>query len=152
MNLNVILREKGNAVFTTSPDNTLAEVVASLVEHNCGSLVVCDEGQVVGIITERDILRATAKDGGDALTQNGDLDFRRSGVFRGAAMFSNEFRFFLFRQHFSISFKSLYILTQGIGNDNLEGARGEGAITCRGLFCEAEAAWRSGISSRPGPS
>ncbi|MBM4094992.1 MAG: CBS domain-containing protein [Planctomycetes bacterium] len=60
MNLNTILREKGSVVFTTSPENTLADVVASLVEHNCGSLVVCDEGQVVGIITERDILRACA--------------------------------------------------------------------------------------------
>lgn len=60
MNLAQILGEKGTVVHKTSPRSTLADVVSRLVEHNCGSLVVCDGETMVGIITERDILRACA--------------------------------------------------------------------------------------------
>lgn len=62
MQLRSILKAKGNSVHTIGPQETLAEVVQRLVMHNCGSLVVCDdEGQMLGIITERDILRASAE-------------------------------------------------------------------------------------------
>ena len=47
-------------MFTIGPRATLADVVSAMVEHNCGSLVVCEADKVVGIITERDILRACA--------------------------------------------------------------------------------------------
>ncbi len=58
MNLREILNVKGTAVHTISPSATLAQVVDFLVDHNCGSLVVCAGDDMVGIITERDILRA----------------------------------------------------------------------------------------------
>jgi CBS domain-containing protein len=60
MKLSDILRIKGNSVLTIGPRATLADVVSTMVEHNCGSLVVCDGDALVGIITERDILRACA--------------------------------------------------------------------------------------------
>jgi len=61
MSLREILNGKGATVFSIGPDATLADVVDQLVEHNCGSLLVCDSfGKMVGIITERDILRACA--------------------------------------------------------------------------------------------
>ncbi len=61
MNLHEILRSKGRTVHTIVPHASLADVVDRLVEHNVGSLVVCSEGgKMVGIITERDILRACA--------------------------------------------------------------------------------------------
>jgi CBS domain-containing protein len=61
MNLHEILRAKGRNVHTVVPHASLADVVDRLVEHNVGSLVVCGEaGEMVGIITERDILRACA--------------------------------------------------------------------------------------------
>lgn len=56
-----ILDAKGHKVFTTHPDATLADVVDELVERKCGSLVVCADEQIAGIITERDILRACAR-------------------------------------------------------------------------------------------
>ncbi len=65
MKLQEILRAKGVEVFTTVPGVTLSRVAELLVEHNCGSLVVVEtEGskKMVGIITERDILRACAAD------------------------------------------------------------------------------------------
>jgi CBS domain-containing protein len=58
-----ILRSKGSEVYSISPDATLKEVVAQLIEHNCGSLLVQDpngDPSIIGIITERDILRASA--------------------------------------------------------------------------------------------
>lgn len=67
MRLREILQAKGKHVHTCTPDATLDDVVRELVKHNVGSLVVCrreeaDEEHpiVLGIITERDILRANA--------------------------------------------------------------------------------------------
>ena len=63
MLLRDILRVKGSDVFWTLPTVRLNEMVRVLVEHNCGSLVVLADGEsrkLVGIITERDILRVTA--------------------------------------------------------------------------------------------
>lgn len=66
MRLQEILSIKGNIVHTISPGATLDDVAQELVEHNCGSLLVCEtvsdprSRRVVGIITERDILRACA--------------------------------------------------------------------------------------------
>ena len=56
-----ILRDKGHEVHTIDCGVTLMEVVDELVDCQCGSLVVVDEGKMVGIITERDILRACAE-------------------------------------------------------------------------------------------
>lgn len=55
-----ILQTKGDAVYSIKPTETLAAAVRQLNEHNCGSLVVCDGDQLIGIITERDILHAVA--------------------------------------------------------------------------------------------
>ena len=55
-----ILADKGSIVHSCSPDDTLADVVDLLVGHNIGSLLVMRDGEMVGIITERDILRACA--------------------------------------------------------------------------------------------
>ena len=60
-----ILRTKGTEVHCTSPTATADDVVQDLVKYKVGSLVVFeqdDDGEVhmVGIITERDLLRAQA--------------------------------------------------------------------------------------------
>jgi CBS domain-containing protein len=59
-----VLSEKGKLVHTCLPDDTLADAAQRLVGHNIGSLVVMDDGAMVGILTERDILRACAATGG----------------------------------------------------------------------------------------
>ena len=58
MMLKDILRCKGTTVHTVAPTATLAEAIDRLVDHNVGSLLVCDGEAIVGIVTERDILRA----------------------------------------------------------------------------------------------
>lgn len=60
MKLRDILQTKGSVVHTITPSATLQDVANILVEHNCGSLVVMEQEQLSGIITERDILRAAA--------------------------------------------------------------------------------------------
>jgi CBS domain-containing protein len=52
-------------VYTITPDATVDEVVQELVRHNVGSLIVSAPGNdksMVGIVTERDILRSQAQD------------------------------------------------------------------------------------------
>ena len=63
MNLWDILNQKGRAVYTASPRASLAEAVQLMVEQNCGSLVICQNDSMVGILSERDILRAIANAG-----------------------------------------------------------------------------------------
>ena len=63
MNLWDILNQKGRAVYTASPRGTLAEAVQMMVEQNCGSLVICENETMVGILSERDILRSIAAAG-----------------------------------------------------------------------------------------
>jgi len=60
MLLKEIIQYKGKDVHGIAPDASLEDVVQTLVEHNCGSLVVRDGERLVGIISERDILRVTA--------------------------------------------------------------------------------------------
>lgn len=62
MKVQNILSDKGTEIYSIGPDATLADVVARLVEKNCGSLMVMEKDLAVGIITERDILRTCAKD------------------------------------------------------------------------------------------
>jgi CBS domain-containing protein len=64
MQLRDILLHKGRRVFGCSPSDSLQQAVEYLIEHNIGSLVVLEHGRMVGIITERDILRACDAGGG----------------------------------------------------------------------------------------
>ncbi len=54
-----ILRHKGKArhVVTIGRTETVYDAIARMVEHNVGSILVTDEGEVCGIFTERDYLR-----------------------------------------------------------------------------------------------
>ncbi len=62
MNVRTILATKGTHVVTVRPEQTIREAVRLLVQHNIGALVAVDEaGQPVGIISERDIVRAAAR-------------------------------------------------------------------------------------------
>ena len=60
MHVRDVLSGKSSLVHTCTPDDTLADVADLLVGHNIGSLIVMQDEEMVGIITERDILRACA--------------------------------------------------------------------------------------------
>jgi CBS domain-containing protein len=56
-----ILRIKGNALFTTAPSGTVLEAVKVMAQHDIGSLVVMDHGQMIGMLTFAEVLEALAK-------------------------------------------------------------------------------------------
>ena len=62
MQVETILQSKGRAVHTVSADTTLAEAVAMLTERRIGAVVVLEGKKVVGILSERDIVRHLGKD------------------------------------------------------------------------------------------
>ena len=62
MKVRNILTTKGTNVITVRPEQSLQEAARLLAEYNIGALVALNEtGQVVGIISERDIIRKTAR-------------------------------------------------------------------------------------------
>jgi CBS domain-containing protein len=52
-----ILARKGSHVFTIGKDATVLEAALLMNEHKIGALVVTEHGQVIGLFSERDILR-----------------------------------------------------------------------------------------------
>ena len=63
MTIQDILDAKGNRVITIPPHHTLHQALCTLVENKVGALVVQDrEGSVLGIITERDLMREVYQD------------------------------------------------------------------------------------------
>jgi CBS domain-containing protein len=69
-----ILARKGPHVFTTGPGATVLEAALLMNEHKIGSLVVIDDGRVVGIFTERDVLRrVVGEEREPAKTQVGEV-------------------------------------------------------------------------------
>jgi CBS domain-containing protein len=68
MNVKGILDEKGRNVVTLGPEATLADAMRVLAEHSIGALVITKGGgRIAGILSERDIVRAIARDGAGAL-------------------------------------------------------------------------------------
>ncbi len=68
MTIAAILKHKGADVATIAPTATVAEVAAVLAEQRIGALPVIDRAeQLLGIISERDIIRALAANGPAAL-------------------------------------------------------------------------------------
>ncbi|HZY49225.1 MAG TPA: CBS domain-containing protein [Devosia sp.] len=62
MQVETILQTKGRAVHTVTADTSLADAVTMLTERRIGAVVVLDGKKVVGILSERDIVRHLGKD------------------------------------------------------------------------------------------
>ena len=57
---------KYRIAITVQPNETVSAAIQKLIEHDRGSLPVCgDKGELLGIITERDIVRKCFAQGGD---------------------------------------------------------------------------------------
>ena len=70
MNVAAILKQKGRAVTTGRPTMTLLEVANKLAAKRIGAIVIVGaRGEIAGIISERDIIRALSVIGPDCLTQ-----------------------------------------------------------------------------------
>jgi predicted transcriptional regulator len=64
MKVSDILRVKGGTLFTVSPDQALADAVNTMADRDIGSLVVMDHGDMVGMLTFREVIKAIVKNGG----------------------------------------------------------------------------------------
>ena len=70
MIVKAILSNKGGSVITIEPTATLETAVKTLAEHKIGALIVLGpDRRVIGILSERDIVRVLAEQGAGVLTQ-----------------------------------------------------------------------------------
>ncbi|CAN5335979.1 CBS domain-containing protein [soil metagenome] len=56
MKVSDILRVKGNTLYTVSPDSPLSQATDTMAECDIGSLVVIELGEVVGMLTFREVI------------------------------------------------------------------------------------------------
>lgn len=76
-----ILKDKGDLVFTAGPGETVGAVAALLYTRRVGAMVVVDGDRVVGIVSERDIVRMVAEEGAGALHRPIEVCMTRDVVF-----------------------------------------------------------------------
>ena len=77
-----IIKSKGDMVFTITPNETVAAAAGLLHGRRVGAMVVMDaRDQVAGILSERDVVRAVADGGPDALTRSVSDFMTREVVF-----------------------------------------------------------------------
>jgi CBS domain-containing protein len=68
MTIAAILKHKGHTVITIEPTATVPEVAARLADHRIGAVLVMDRAdQLLGIVSERDIVRSIATNGARTL-------------------------------------------------------------------------------------
>ncbi len=82
MFLSDVLKSKGDMVFTAQPGDTIEAVAALLHTRHVGAMVVVDEAHdVIGIVSERDIVRIVAEQGGEGLTKPVSACMTRDVIF-----------------------------------------------------------------------
>ncbi|WJJ93533.1 CBS domain-containing protein [Neopusillimonas aromaticivorans] len=59
-----ILRVKGNTLYTASPDTPINQALETMAEQDIGSLVIMEHGELVGMLTFREIIRHLTRNGG----------------------------------------------------------------------------------------
>ena len=57
MNVEMLLRKKGNVIYSIEPDALVYEAIEKMAQEDIGALLVMEEGEVKGIISERDYAR-----------------------------------------------------------------------------------------------
>ena len=64
MQVKEILRVKGSRLLSIDPAGKVADAVATMAKENLGSLVVMEQGRMVGMLTFHELLRAVAQRSG----------------------------------------------------------------------------------------
>ncbi len=64
MKVSDILRVKGGTLYTITPDQQLAQAVTTMADNDIGSLVVMDHGDLVGMLTFREVIQSVVRNGG----------------------------------------------------------------------------------------
>ena len=61
MKVSDILRVKGHVLFTVAPQTSLLQAVQTMAQHDIGSLVVMEQGKLVGLLTFAEVMAAVAE-------------------------------------------------------------------------------------------
>lgn len=69
MNILEVIRRKGSDVLSISPEASVQELVNVLHENNVGALVVLDDGELAGIVSERDVIHGLGDHGPGLFSQ-----------------------------------------------------------------------------------
>jgi len=81
MNVDSILRTKGDAVIVIAPSATIAEAVALLRKRRIGAIVVSTDGTTpCGMLSERDIVQGLGREGARLLDRRVDEVMTRAVV------------------------------------------------------------------------
>ena len=64
MQVKEVLRVKGNRLVSAEPAGRAVEAVSTMAKENLGSLVVMEQGRMIGMLTFHELLRALASRGG----------------------------------------------------------------------------------------
>jgi CBS domain-containing protein len=64
MKVSDILRVKGNTLYTVTPDEPLVRAIEIMADKDIGSLVVMERGELVGMLTFREVILCIVKNGG----------------------------------------------------------------------------------------
>ena len=65
MKVSDILRIKGSTLYTSNPDESLIKALGLMAERDIGSLVVMEHGDLVGMLTVRELTQVLVKMGGN---------------------------------------------------------------------------------------
>ena len=64
MKVSDILRVKGGTLYTVPPEEPLADAVRTMAGYDIGSLVVMGHGELIGMLTFREVIKSIVKNGG----------------------------------------------------------------------------------------
>jgi CBS domain-containing protein len=70
MNVATLLKLKGSGIFTTTSDKSLLDIAKLLAQRSIGCIVIVgDDDEILGIISERDLIRAISQCGPEVLKE-----------------------------------------------------------------------------------
>lgn len=80
MTLATILQQRSGEVIQVTPDTPVRTVVALLADHRIGAVPVVQDGEVIGIMSERDVIYALRRDGAAMLDATVDRVMTRPAI------------------------------------------------------------------------
>lgn len=99
MKVSEILEVKGNILYTITPDMPLQEAVDTMAEKDIGSLVVMEFGELVGILTFREVIKTLHSNGGSIGSDTVRLRMNDSPITVTPGTDVNEVRRIMLEQH-----------------------------------------------------
>lgn len=70
MTISDIINARESQIYSAARDETVGEIAGRLAQHRIGAMPVIENGEVVGIISERDIIYGLAQHGASMLTKS----------------------------------------------------------------------------------